>query len=604
MERTGFLRILIRSVACEREEGLMAKSTGGVQGKIRSLVEKNPDEWRRRAGDSMYLAAAAVGMMGIVALAPNLEAAIVSLGGFVGVEAAKMLLKDFWKEWRAGKQVPHVEEKSRLTEVLQQNPHAFDDLLKQTQAEALLAAVLDLKQELVARGEEHADIKDILLRDREEQQARGEEHGEILERLDERLSPPVVAVPFQAPPPEVLVGRDEELDKLRERLLGGETVGIVGLHGMGGIGKTALAARLAHDLRDDFPDGVVWCEVGDRAPLVVLSDIASAYGLRVDPKSDLPGRAALVRSVLGDKHALLVLDDVKKVSVKYLKHLLPSPPCACVVTSRLEHMSGVPSETLDLLEEGQGLDLLRGIVGAKRVDAEPEEAKRIYELTGGLPLALRIVARRLAVREAWTLEHFAERLESTRLRELEPGKEKDLNVRASLRVSYDELDEEDKRRYRALGVFETGFGVGAATAVSGLMDAGQDVLAWMEVLQSEAASPEDEARQARAREALDACRRERLDQSRAMLEGFCGLSLLTSVSQERHKLHDLLREFAREELCAAGEEEAVRARQVGYFLGTCGSTKRTTMRWRSSGATLRTSSSGWTGRERPTIGRR
>ena len=144
---------------------------------------------------------------------------------------------------------------------------------------------------------------------------------------------------------------------------------------------------------------------------------------------------------------------------------------------------------------------------------------------------------------------------------------KELNVRAILRASYDELSEEDKRRYCALSVFEADFSVGAASAVSGLAEPGQDVREWMSILQSEAASVEAKARQARAREALEARARERLDQARAMLERFRGLSLLTRGSEERYRLHDQLRDFAREELRSVGEEEAARKREAAYLLG-------------------------------------
>jgi len=369
-------------------------------------------------------------------------------------------------------------------------------------------------------------------------------------------------VPFQAPrPPDVFVGRDEELAELRERLLGGETVGIVGLHGMGGIGKTALAAKLAHELREELRDGVVWCDVGERDPLTVLSDMAWAYGVKVDPATDLEGRAAFVRSLLSEKRALLVLDDVRKANIPNLKHLLPPPPCACVVTSRRESLPGVTTSKLETLDEEEGLDLLRDFIGPPRVEAEPDAAKRIYELTGGLPLALEIAAQRLAQRETWTLQRFAERLERARLAELEVGDEKTLSVRASLRVSNDELDKVEQGRYRALGAFEADFSVEACAAV------------WPAIPASGQPQERRWTDRARAwlRRVLGAGNRglERLPvrETRQVLERLCRLSLLTCVSEDRYKLHDLLRDFAREELAKAGEEEAVREQQVAYFLG-------------------------------------
>ena len=57
-----------------------------------------------------------------------------------------------------------------------------------------------------------------------------------------------------------LVGRDEEMSRLRERLHTGGNVALTALNGLPGVGKTALAIALAHDqaLRAQFCDGVLW----------------------------------------------------------------------------------------------------------------------------------------------------------------------------------------------------------------------------------------------------------------------------------------------------------------------------------------------------------
>ncbi|HUT18464.1 MAG TPA: tetratricopeptide repeat protein [Anaerolineae bacterium] len=140
-------------------------------------------------------------------------------------------------------------------------------------------------------------------------------------------------------------------------------------------------------------------------------------------------------------------------------------------------------------------------------------------------------------------------------------------MRAKQRASYDELDYEAKRRYCALGVFETDFGVGAAAAVSGLAEPGQDVREWMSILKSEPASDEDKARQAEARKRLEARAKERLDQTRALLEGLCGRSLIAKVPEDRYRLDGAQRDFARGELRTADAEEAAYHREAAYLLG-------------------------------------
>ena len=66
------------------------------------------------------------------------------------------------------------------------------------------------------------------------------------------------------PPSIYLVGRDEELAHLRQRLLAGGSVALTALNGLPGVGKTTLAITLAHDpeLRAHFKDGILWAGLG------------------------------------------------------------------------------------------------------------------------------------------------------------------------------------------------------------------------------------------------------------------------------------------------------------------------------------------------------
>lgn len=82
----------------------------------------------------------------------------------------------------------------------------------------------------------------------------------------------------------------------------------------------------------------------------------------------------------------------------------------------------MPGRHLELaaFDVGRSLGLLRRIVGAARVDAEPEPALRIVEYCAGLPLALRIAGCRLAARPHWPIARLAARMavEGGRLDEL------------------------------------------------------------------------------------------------------------------------------------------------------------------------------------------
>ena len=93
--------------------------------------------------------------------------------------------------------------------------------------------------------------------------------------------------------------------------LTGEPAG-VGLHGIGGIGKSVLAAALATDdrVRRRFPGGVYWVTVGERPDVLALQlDLLSRLGVR--PEARTQGRSAqALRAALADQRVLLVVDDV------------------------------------------------------------------------------------------------------------------------------------------------------------------------------------------------------------------------------------------------------------------------------------------------------
>ena len=121
--------------------------------------------------------------------------------------------------------------------------------------------------------------------------------------------------PFQAPQlTQHFVGRQAEIDQMTDQIAG--RVGLIGLVGMGGIGKTTLATRLAHGLKDDFPDGVLWADAANSEPLDILGSWATAYGYDFSGLGDVNNRAAAVRGMLADKRCLIVLDDVALVYAK------------------------------------------------------------------------------------------------------------------------------------------------------------------------------------------------------------------------------------------------------------------------------------------------
>ncbi|GAB3400334.1 AfsR/SARP family transcriptional regulator [Flindersiella endophytica] len=233
---------------------------------------------------------------------------------------------------------------------------------------------------------------------------------------------------------------------------------IVVISGTPGSGKSTLAIRVAHRLRQRYPDGQLFVRLdgagpAPRDPSDVLAELLIGSGL---PPDDLPegvdARAAVLRARLADRQVLVVLDDAAGTS-----HVLPLLPgtssCAVLVTSRrrLADLPGAWSVRPGAFGTGDALDLLTRMLGPQRVAAEALAAREIADACGGLPLALRIIGARLATRPSAGLDGLAARLsdEKRRLDELRSG---DLEVRSSLALSYQGLPPGAALAFRRLGL--------------------------------------------------------------------------------------------------------------------------------------------------------
>ncbi|HYP52332.1 MAG TPA: tetratricopeptide repeat protein, partial [Pyrinomonadaceae bacterium] len=274
-------------------------------------------------------------------------------------------------------------------------------------------------------------------------------------------------------PPADFTGRAEELAELTSALERGG-VQISGLRGMGGIGKTALALKLAERLKGRFPDAQFYLDLkgahqSGQQPLSVadaMLHVIRAY----DPTYKAPDTdaelTARYRTVLHDQRALLLLDNAADRA--QVEPLLPPPTCAVIVTSRQSfHVPGLSFRDLDTLPPADAEQLLLTI--APRIG---QHAARISELCGRLPLALRLAASALAERPDLTPENYLQRLADTKQRlKLLTG------VQASLTLSYDLLTPDLQKLWRTLAVFPATFDAPAAAAVWQLdPDAAQDAL--------------------------------------------------------------------------------------------------------------------------------
>lgn len=276
-------------------------------------------------------------------------------------------------------------------------------------------------------------------------------------------------------------GRDRELQELLRyaRHEDGRATRIVAIDGMGGSGKTTLAVRAAHRLAAAYPDGQVHIDLRGYTPgeqpittgaaLVTLLRTMGVPGPGQQLPEDDAGRAALWRATLNGKRVLLLVDNATDTGT--ILHLLPSSPgCLVLVTSRarLVDLDGADWISIGLMSPEESAALIEDVLGRQRVSVEPEAAAELARLCGYLPLALRIATARLRNRPRWTLAYLVERLrdETRRLDELSLGER---SIAATLRLSYQALDEESRTTFRTLAMHPGGdIDVHSAAALLGM----------------------------------------------------------------------------------------------------------------------------------------
>ncbi|MEU8657183.1 ATP-binding protein [Actinoplanes philippinensis] len=253
------------------------------------------------------------------------------------------------------------------------------------------------------------------------------------------------------PPPRDFCGRSGEL-RLLERTLrypderpGALRATVCVVSGMAGVGKTSLALRAAWALRRDFTDGQIYLDLrgADEQPVTAgQALIRLLRALGVEQRSipaDPDEAAALYRRVLDDRRVLVVLDNAQHAA--HVRRLLPGPGASAVlITSRnrCSELDGAVHVGLPVLTPAEALGMLAAAVGAERVRAEPDHAAALVDVCGRLPVALRVIGRRLAVRPAWTIAGLLDRLADERSR-LEQFSSGELAVMAGFEISCREL---------------------------------------------------------------------------------------------------------------------------------------------------------------------
>ncbi|WP_344319468.1 AfsR/SARP family transcriptional regulator [Actinocatenispora thailandica] len=334
-------------------------------------------------------------------------------------------------------------------------------------------------------------------------------------------------------------GRADELDVLARRWTdnNGAVVTIAAIDGMAGAGKTALAVHAGHRLADHFPDGQLFLDLqahtAGQTPVDVDAALGALLGQLGIPADQLPesgaDRAALWRSELSGRRVLAVLDNA--VGTDQVRPLLPGTSRALImVTSRrrLTDLDGAHALSVDVLPAADAVELFTSIVGERAATA-PIAVLDVLQLCGFLPLAVRIAAARLQHRPSWTVQYLASRLRDQRRRLAELATSQ-RGVAAAFTLSYEQLDPDQQRMFRLLGL-QPGrdLSPAAAAALAGLP----------------------------------------LERAELLLEELLDAHMLAQHEPGRYTFHDLLREHARATAAAQerpGARKAALDRLFDHYL--------------------------------------
>ena len=209
------------------------------------------------------------------------------------------------------------------------------------------------------------------------------------------------AIPLQ--PAIHLVGRDNELNYLKKRLLTSGNIALIALNGLPGVGKTALAIELVHDqeIRAHFSEGILWAALGPEPNLLgLLSRWGTMLGISSTEMASLSTSEAwaiaLHRSI-GTHSMLLVIDDAWNVE-DALTLKVGGPNCSHLVTTRFPNIATAVAAdgatVLHELGEDEGVTLLR-MLAPSVIDREEQKAHDLVHAVGGLPLALTLMGNYL-----------------------------------------------------------------------------------------------------------------------------------------------------------------------------------------------------------------
>ncbi|GCA82089.1 regulatory protein AfsR [Microcystis aeruginosa NIES-2522] len=369
---------------------------------------------------------------------------------------------------------------------------------------------------------------------------------EILENHDIDPEPkPVISASLksssyrnQAPPkPSYFVERPEVSIELKKLLLSETTektgtLVISAIYGLGGIGKSTLAAALAQEkeVQAYFPDGIFWATLGQQPDILsFLHGWIQALGDYNFKPTGIDAASLHLRTLLADKKALLVVDDLWNVE-DIDPFRVAVNHCKLLVTTREVPVKGAIRYDLDVMTESQSLALLTGYLKHELNLADQKQAKILAKIVGYLPLALELTAAQIEDGIPW-----AELIEDLR------AEIANLEILDRLEAG-DTANEEKRKHYSLIACFNL--------SLKRLNGQRLRQFSWLGVLPDDVTITEKMAATLWDCQVREARQTLRYLRSKALLLTGVSSELLTS-----YRVHDLLHDLARNLILASPHPE-------------------------------------------------
>lgn len=285
--------------------------------------------------------------------------------------------------------------------------------------------------------------------------------------------------PPPPPPPDHFGGRYDELTELKMKIIAGEEIFLTAVMGLGGIGKTTVARKLAYDLYTNLQEkvfcSVLWKEIKKNPdPMnqllewAYLADPAFVAG-NTRPEQLTHQVRALLDNLIEEncksgkaERVLVVFDDVWDDGIETVRLLRQACPTGAtiLITSRSEKASQMLSKQvvkLNKLNPENGVLLLREYLPG----FDQELLKQLAIVLDGHALAMTIAARRLLLEEGHEREQLLKQHINqyeqglpvgVSFNELELGEDKEDNLAKALYYSYAELEPLEQKLFRYLGI--------------------------------------------------------------------------------------------------------------------------------------------------------